>query len=265
MLIALCLGGATPVFLSDVAVAASDNPARVRAFAKLPYWPGIWEQYDIGPSGTPTSSTGKAQVFGNDAAKTNGLRPVFTDAWLERMKTEVKHRPGTDKVCTFGFPWLMEAAPLMFQFIITPEETTIVFNLREIRHLYTDGKGHTPEDIRLITPWGDSIGHWEGETLVADTIGTSGRIWFDDNGKIDSTVLSNQSVYHERLRMLDANTLEERITVEDPVAFKESWSFTRQYHHVPNMSRIVEEEDCEGGNDRNQLIDGKWTITPPAP
>ena len=41
---------------------------------------------------------------------------------------------------------------------------------REIRHIYTDGRPHPSADEIWPTPWGDSIGHWEGETLVVDTI-----------------------------------------------------------------------------------------------
>ena len=65
---------------------------------------------------------------------------------------------------------LMLDSPLMFEVLPTPKETALIFSSREIRHVYTDGRQHTPKDELWATPWGDSIGHWEGQTLVIDTI-----------------------------------------------------------------------------------------------
>lgn len=42
--------------------------------------------------------------------------------------------------------------------MITPEETLIVNMYRDVRHVYTDGRSHTPEDERWVTIWGDSVG-----------------------------------------------------------------------------------------------------------
>ncbi|MEJ0007588.1 MAG: hypothetical protein WDM77_14790 [Steroidobacteraceae bacterium] len=65
----------------------------------------------------------------------------------------------------------MIETPLMFEAIPSPKETVIVFSGREIRHIYTDGRPHTSQGRPCgPTPWGDSIGHWVGDTLVVDTI-----------------------------------------------------------------------------------------------
>ena len=68
---------------------------------------------------------------------------------------------------------LLIFSPLMFEILTTPEETAMIFSSREIRHVYTDGRPHTPNEDLWPTPWGDSIGHWEGQTLVIDTIEVS--------------------------------------------------------------------------------------------
>lgn len=238
--------------------AAHSSAARVAAFAQLPDWRGFWEQFNIGPSGTPDP----AEV----ARATAGESPVFTEAWLERMRAEKKHNPETDRVCTFGFPTLLESSPLLFEIVSVPEETLMVFNMREVRHIYTDGKGHTPEEVRLSTPWGDSVGHWSGAMLEIETLSSNGLFRFRNaEGQHDSTLLSDSAVYHERLRLLDHNTLEDAVTVEDPLALKQPYHFTRHYHRIPGMIRVAEELDCEssGTNDRNPIVDGKWTLAPP--
>jgi hypothetical protein len=244
----------------SASTALRSSSTRVKAFAQLPNWSGFWEQYDIGASGTPDPSKVKQASA--------GPRPLFTESWLARMSTESKHNPQTDRVCTFGFPWLLESSPLIFEILSVPEETAMIFNMREVRHLYTDGKGHTPEDVRLVTPWGDSVGHWEGDSLLVETVATSGRLWFrNEHDQPDSTVLSDQAVYRERLRMLDANTLEDSFTVEDPVALQVPYRFERRYHRIAGMTRVVEELDCEasGTNDRNPIVNGKWTLAPAKP
>lgn len=260
VLCGLCSGAAaaaTPT-PGGQAYMKQSSPARVAAFAKLPDWRGFWEQFYIGASGTPD----RAEV----ARDVGGPQPQFTDAWITKMKTENKHNAATQKLCTFGFPTLLESSPLIFEIVSIPEETLMVFNMREIRHIYTDGKGHTPEDIRLDTPWGDSVGTWNGATLLIETVGSYGMLVYNNNqGKRDSTTLSDQAKYHERLRMLNPDTLEDSVTVEDSTALKVPYAFTRHYHRDKGMIRVAEELDCEmsGTNDRNPVVNGQYTIAPP--
>lgn len=237
---------------------AQSTPERNASFAKIPNWRGFWEIHDIGASGTPDPR--------EVARITGGAPPAFTDAWIVRMKSETKHNPLTDRVCSFGFPTLVESSPLIFEFLSVPEETVMVFNGRELRHIYTDGRGHTPEDVRLTTPWGDSYGRWDGDTLVVETTATNGLFRFTNaEGKRDSTTLSETAVFTEKLRMIDANTLEDSVVVADPAALREPYHFTRAFHRIPNFYRVPEELDCEtsGTNDRNPIVDGKYTLAPP--
>lgn len=71
-----------------------------------------------------------------------------------------------------GFPTIMYVplADFMFELLLTPEQTVLVSTDGTVRHIYTDGRSHPkPEDL-WPTPVGDSIGHWEGTTLVVDTL-----------------------------------------------------------------------------------------------
>jgi hypothetical protein len=243
--------------LLSVSLANADQNSRerVRAFAKLPDWSGLWEQFNIGANGSPEDPA-------EDKAFHDSLfeHPPYNAVWEARYTAGHRTRAGQDAaVCNIGFPSLMIGTPLMFQAVVAPEQTTLIFSLRgETRHIYTDGRGHPPEDELFPTRMGDSVGHWEGQTLVVDTIATSSP------ANLVGEALSEKARYIERMRMVNKNLLEVQLTVEDPVALSRPWKVTRQYHRVPNMTRLIE-VDCQG-NDRNPIVDGKFTtIAPPKP
>ena len=153
--------------------------ASIGASAGMPDWSGQWE--NVGA--TPDASGGFNQSL-DEVLKSMQWGPpnkpelqarVDKIVASERKRLEAISRGedpgGVDvRACTFGFPSIMLDSPLMFEILPTPKETTLIFSSREIRHVYTDGRPHTPKDDLWATPWGDSIGHWEGQTLVIDTI-----------------------------------------------------------------------------------------------
>ena len=166
-------------------------------------------------------------------------------------------------------------SPLMFEILPTPKETTLIFSSREIRHVYTDGRPHTPKEDLWATPWGDSIGHWEGQTLVIDTIavkspfasseseGVAVLAFGDVEGAQTITILSSQAHFIERIRMLDKDHLEDQMTVIDPTNFTAPWHVSRTYERVAHINRMVY-EDCEG-EERNPVVNGRFTLAPPPP
>ena len=60
----------------------------------------------------------------------------------------------------------------MFEVLIQPKLTVMIFSNHEVRHIYTDGRRHPGADELWPTPEGDSIGHWQNDTLIVDTIAT---------------------------------------------------------------------------------------------
>lgn len=246
-LAALCL-------LINVSPANADlnSRERTRAFAKLPDWSGLWEQYSSGATG----SSDDPEEFKASMAP---VHPPYNAEWEAKSQAAAKERASQpDKVCgNIGFPGLMIGSALMFEVVITPELTVMHFDFSETRHIYTDGKPQLPEDELFATTWGSSVGHWEGQTLVVDTVASSSPVTaFGDP-------ISDKATFHERIRMVDKNTLEDLLTITDPVAFTHPWQLTRRYHRVPNMTRLVEEE-C-GGNERDIRVNGTFTIAPPKP
>ncbi len=180
---------------------------------------------------------------------------------------------GAVSACTFGYPALMLDSPLMFEVLPTPKETALIFSSREIRHVYTDGRAHPGKDDLWPTVWGDSIGHWEGQTLVIDTVAVKAAIDFMHLGGTPVlafggieemqlvTYLSPETHFIEKLRMIDKNHLEDQFTIIDPVNFTKPWELTRTYERVQAIHRMVY-EDCEG-EERNPIVNGHFTLAPP--
>src|SRR5690606_37649633 len=75
--------------------------------------------------------------------------------------------------------------------------------------------------------WGHSVGHWEGDTLVVDTVGIKEYVRFRD------VPHSNQMRIHERMRALTPDMFEDQITIEDPVYLTVPWTFMYRYKRKP--------------------------------
>ena len=110
---------------------------------------------------------------------------------------------------------MMMDAATPFQVSITPEETVIINAYGESRHIYTDGRPFPPKDELWPTFEGYSIGHWERDTLVIETVSIRGGIPIDRTG----AALSDEARLLERIRKIDDHTLQSDVTIEDPVAF----------------------------------------------
>jgi hypothetical protein len=252
----------------------------VGARAELPDWSGQWE--NVGA--TPSPDGGFYQPLEQVLKELEWSPPLKPEAQaavdkvvaaqrkaMQAMR-EGKDPGGAVTACTFGYPTIMLESPLMFEVLPTPKETALIFSSREIRHVYTDGRSHPGKDDLWPTPWGDSIGHWEGDTLVIDTIaakssypGREGTAVNAFGGIEDMQTIAYLSVdahFTERIRMLDKDHLENRITITDPAYLAEPWHMTRIYQRVTNIHRMVY-EDCEG-EERNPIVGGKFQLTPPA-
>jgi hypothetical protein len=108
-----------------------------------------------------------------------------------------------------------------------------------VRHIYTDGRQH-PKD--LAPTWmGDSIGRWEGSTLVVDTVGFNDKTWLDYVGHPHSDALH----VVERMRRVNHDTLAIDITITDPKAYTKSWGGHAVFELKPdwNLGEMVCEDD----------------------
>lgn len=147
-------------------------------------------------------------------------------------------------------------SPNVFQVVITPEETLFVFDTGDVRHIYTDGRSHPPAEELWPTRMGDSIGRWEGEVLVIDTVArTEGPI----TTFLPVAGLSDKAHFSERVRRTGRDSLEDQMVIDDPEHFSHPWRLTFTYSRVKEIQRMIP-VDC--ANDRNPVVDGKLTIAP---
>jgi hypothetical protein len=238
----------------------------------LPDWSGEWELVGLTPHDGGRFVESAAEISARwDRAPYNDDPRQAEFAGPLRAALAAPGRRSPPFLCTIGYPMLMLESPTTFEVLITPHQSTLVFSSREVRNIYTDGRPHTPEDEIWATPWGDSIGHWEGQTLVADTIAVStpfklvellvpaagaavALVGTDLADARVPAVFSKQARYAERIRLLKKDLLEVQITVHDPAALSSDWQLTRQFRRIAGVNRMVF-QDCEGDT-RHDVIDG---------
>jgi len=173
--------------------------------------------------------------------------PKLTPAYQARFDRDTKAmESGTppldsvSKCLAFGLPRFMT---MPMEIVQTPGQLTLNLGvLHDIRRVYIDGRGHTPDADPSFS--GDSVGHWEGDTLVVDT--TALREGTLDRGGIP---FSDKLKVTERFRRTGPNKIEDKMTLTDPDAFQEPFQFTRTYTQMPAGSRF-EEYICENNKER---------------
>ncbi len=140
--------------------------------------------------------------------------------------------------------------------MIQPDRVRILHEISsQVRRIWTDGRSH-PDDLDP-TYMGHSIGHWEGDTLVVDTVGMRGDTVFD----VTAAPHSDKIHVTERIRRLSAAKLEDRLVVEDPVAFTRPWPVVRTYDLKQDWQ--ITEYVCEENNRNPIKPDGSTGFTAP--
>lgn len=114
-----------------------------------------------------------------------------------------------------------------------------------VREVYTDGRQH-PKDLNP-TWMGDSIGKWEGNTLVIDTVGFNDKTWLDNDGHPHSEELH----IVERIRRVSHDALTIDFTIDDPKAYTKSWGAHTTFQLEPDWN--LGEMACEDNVNFNDL------------
>jgi hypothetical protein len=136
--------------------------------------------------------------------------------------------------------------PYNFQILQTADYVVIFHEYPgTFRIIPTDG---TPHQVDPDPSWlGDSVGHWEGETLVVDTIG------FNEKTEIQGFRHSERLHMVEKFRRTVLDALEYEVTIEDPNVFEKPFTVTRTFRLTPELKRI-QEFICENNRDYRPLF-----------
>ncbi|HEY4031503.1 MAG TPA: hypothetical protein VGM25_14235 [Caulobacteraceae bacterium] len=242
ILVALAAAVALPALAAAAAADQKAGPARKPAAAKsaktskLPDWRGVW-----GPSGSrnidPDIASGAFQANAP-------LNPEYAKRYQDYLAAVKAGKPRGDIGCLPEGPPRIMRSPYPIEVVVTPDETWILAEFKhEVRRVYTDGR-KVPDDLDP-TYEGYSTGHWEGDTLVFDTVGLKA-------GTLDSGGLEHSDALklHERIRRASPDTLDDQITMTDPKVFTKPWTVTRQYKLHKDWE--IKEFTCEE-NDRNPI------------
>jgi hypothetical protein len=247
--------------------AQTSSKARISAFTKLPDWSGLWE-WDVFTGvadGQQLSREGGRKAAAYFVATT----PTFSPAWQPKYDQILKSLaaavaadpnlpPSTHTPCEApSFP--ATARPGMFEWLVMPEETTLVTSLGSVRHIYTDGRTHPPKEELWPTKMGDSVGRWEGDTLVVDTVATKPVLsQFVHGFFMISVPMSDQLHFVERIRMVSHNEMQIQFTTDDPIALTKPMNVTLTFERITDINRMSDEYDCDPATERNPVVNGRF-------
>jgi hypothetical protein len=166
-----------------------------------------------------------------------GMNPpdVPYQPWAEQLVKDrangARGREDPAAYCIPGMPKLI-VLPYPYKIFQTPGVTIILYEgFTTFRQIFTDGRS-LPKDPQ--PSWlGYSVGKWEGDTFVVDTIGINDKTWMDNAGRPHSDALHTI----ERYRRRDVGTLEVTLTIDDPKAYRKPWTV----NNTP--SRLIVDQD----------------------
>ena len=228
----------------------------------LPDWSGVWKVH--GSMALISTETGRTFVPGERDRPP--LRPQFERQYTADLRRAEEQGdpqakdPLTDTNTLHCYPGMPRAiaTPFTYQFIVTPRETWIILD-KVVREVFTDGRDWPPTDARWPLMLGRSRGHWQAGELTIETVDMRDDMWTDTT----PLMLSVQARVTERIRQIDANTLENRVVIHDPVKLTRDWEFTRRYVRVDGAQWPDDPELCGGPDDRNPVINGRVTVKLP--
>src|SRR4051812_1469083 len=133
------------------------------------------------------------------------------------------------------------------EFLFTPGRVTILgeFDGNRLRRIYTDGRKHPADPDPTFN--GHSIGHWEGETLVVDTIGILPQVFLPVG---QAVALPNNGDLHiaERIHLTDPNSLLFELEITAPHVLAKPWKVKRLFKRQPDRTAEIVEASCRQGD-----------------
>jgi hypothetical protein len=138
------------------------------------------------------------------------------------------------------YPWKIVEAPPYIYFLFEG-------NIHSYRQIFMDGRKH-PADPNP-TWYGHSVGHWEKDTLVIDTVGYNDIFWFDFVGHPHTEQLHTV----ERYTRTDMATLAEEVTIDDPGAYRNPFTIVSSHRLLPG-DELMEYICQENNRDQKHLV-----------
>jgi hypothetical protein len=223
------------------------------ALGRLPDWGGTWipdradpkHPFGIGdPTWTPEAAKQIAALTAAD--KAGSPVNIYINCLPEGMPSFV--------IMT------LNAAEILF----TPGRVTILgeFDGNRLRRIYTDGRKHPADPDPTFN--GHSIGHWEGETLVVDTIGILPQVFLPVG---QAVALPNNGDLHiiERIHLMDPDSLSFDLEIAAPHVLAKPWKIKRLFKRQEDRRAEIVEASCRQGDFLEKTDDNGNAVFVPIP
>jgi hypothetical protein len=156
--------------------------------------------------------------------------------WAERLYRERLENNGRDRPSAACLPHSVtdfDAHITPRKVIQMPGVLVMLFEgYHSFRQIHTDGR---PLPSELEPAWfGYSVGKWQGDTLVVDTLGLHEKTWLDDAGHPHSDALR----IIERFRRIDFGRMAVEITIDDPKAYLKPWTVSFEWKLLPDTELL---------------------------
>jgi hypothetical protein len=196
-----------------------------------PDFSGSWAPYRGGRGADPKLAPPPATplLLKQPYAKTYDAR---RSAEAEANKRGESLGSGAVACLPYGVPTMMSVALYPIEIIQTPKQVTIIAEaFSEVRRVYMD----KPQlKIDEVPPgyYGRSVGRWEGDTLVIDTVGIKETVQYQRMPHSDQMRIT------ERIRVIAPDILHDQITIEDPVTLEKPYTYTLAYRRLPDYEMV---------------------------
>jgi hypothetical protein len=237
------------------------------ALAELPDFSGVWERGGGGrgrgaaPGAGRATGAGAAPGAGRPPGPgagraaggggRGGASPTPEYAALRDQRSETPSPNQMANCLPPAMPGIM-SQPYPMEFLMTPGKVTIVIEaFTQVRHIYTDGRA-LPE-FPDPTFFGTSIGHWEGDTLIVESVG------FNEFVTIGGIPHSDELKITERISLIDPDTMQIETTFTDPLALTEPYTTSATF--ARHRDWTIAEYICQENNRNFVTSDGTEGIT----
>jgi hypothetical protein len=236
IVVLICLA---TVVAQDVFAQSNSNPPDIS---------GAWGPYRGGRGADPKLAPPPASPM--------VLKPEYAKPYEQRRAAETEASNRGEPLATaavlcvpYGMPSMMSVAVYPIEVIETPKQITIVAEaFSEVRRVYMDRPQMKIDDVPPGY-YGRSVGRWEGDTLVVDTVGIKESVQYQRMPHSDQMRIT------ERIHLVAPDTLHDQITIEDPVVLEKPYTYTLAYRRIPNYEMV--EFVCD--NNR-EFVDDKGVV-----
>jgi len=228
------------------------------SFEAPPGEKGVWNRQDYRPLlPTTLAETALRDRGGKKDDGPAGLKPKGSDVPFQPWAKSLFLYRQTHEIEPYGRckpagGFRNMATPYGTEFVQVPDQQRMyIFQTggpHSFRPIYMDGRTHPSDSDPSY--YGHSVGRWEGDTLVVDTVGFNERGWIDAYG----TPTTKQLHLVEKWTRIDFKTLRYEITIDDPGAYTAPWTNGMLMSYA--SGREMFEYQCQDGNLAGELMIG---------